>query len=765
MNKVTKVTVSALCSRWSLSVIGRRRNMSASTAKLLQYPALNSHRVDVVEKFQSAKHGTVEVRDPYRWLEDEEGKNTKEWIDAQVSLFDEYMAQNCAETSELLKKELTNRWMFERYSCPFKRGSRYYFYHNSGLQNQSVLYGKKSLDDEKYVVLDPNSWSADGTVALGTTAFSEDGKFMAYSQSKSGSDWNTIKVMNVEDLIDLPDLLDWVKFSSIAWLHSGDGFFYCRYPKPKKFEAAGGEDASKGTEVEKAANQMIFYHKLGTPQEDDVLIHRDPENPEWMFGVEVSDCGKYLIISVSESCEPANRVFYIDLESSKLEKDQSSFSIVKVIDSFEAEYSYITNEKTKFWFKTNLKAPNYKVISMTIEEGKEVERKDVIPHSESCLVNYVFCVNEDKLVVSLLRDVKEELRLYDLNGNHLETALEPSVLAVVGVSGRKNHSEIFIKVSSFVIPGMIYRMDLKESLKLKHNFLETRVNGLNSDEFVEKQVFVESKDGTKVPMFIVHRKNLVLNGQNPTLLYGYGGFNISLTPYFSVVRWSWVDIFDGVFAMANLRGGGEYGQEWHHSGTKLKKQNVFDDFHSCAEYLIKENYTCTPKLAVEGGSNGGLLIGACVNQRPDLYACGVAHVGVMDMLRFHRFTIGHAWCSDYGNADTNPEEFDALYAYSPVHNIQKVKSENAPVPSRFPAVLAATADHDDRVVPLHSLKYMATLQYELGESLPGPFLIRIEVKAGHGAGKPLTKTIQENAQILAFMGHITQSPAKSRSNI
>lgn len=703
----------------------------------------------IVDSYRSEKSGDdVIVSDPYRWMEDVESPRTVKWIDYQVGLFEGFMNSHCAEERNFLKKKLTERWNFERYSCPFKRGGAYYFFHNSGLQNQSVLYTQVVLDEEKEIMLDPNLLSEDGTVALGNIAFSEDGTHFAYSLARSGSDWNNIHIKNVSSKQDLPEILEWVKFSNIAWDHKNEGFFYCRYSPPKKFMNVTDTTFDRGTEVDVVENQMVYYHRLNSSQSDDVLVFKDSMHPKWMFGVEVTDCGKYLILSISESCEPVNRIYLIDITQC-IPNYHSQAEIYKLIDNFEAEYDYVTNEGTKFWFKTNLNAPNYRVICVDISSPSQENWIEVIPHSDAVLT-FVSCVDEDKLIVSSLQDVKEGLKIYSLEGSVLKEILEPSILTVSGLTGKKNQSEFFYKLTSFVQPGEIRRFDLKSFDSSV--FLQTKIDGLTPENFIVKQVFYSSKDGTRVPMFIVHPKDIEMNGENPVLLYGYGGFNISLTPSFSVSRWTFCDLFNGVLAIPNLRGGGEYGQRWHHGGTKLNKQNVFDDFIAAAEYVVSEKFTKAEKIAINGGSNGGLLVAACLNQRPDLYGCAISQVGVLDMLRFHKFTIGHAWCSDYGNAEENPNEFDALYAYSPLHNVNAAKA--------YPSVLITTADHDDRVVPLHSFKYAATLQHLVGSKdyQKNPLLIRIEVKAGHGAGKPLQKTIEEIADVYAFISYSLKAP-------
>ncbi|MDP8964132.1 MAG: prolyl oligopeptidase family serine peptidase, partial [Cyanobacteriota bacterium] len=658
-------------------------------------------------------HGT-KVADPYRWLEDPDSEETKAWVEAQNQVTFGYLAE--IPVREKIKQRLTQLWNYEKYGIPFKEGNRYFYFKNDGLQNQSVLYTLTSLDAEATVLLDPNTLSEDGTVALSSLSISEDGKLMAYGLSTSGSDWVEWKVRDVETSNDLSDHLKWVKFSGASWTHDGQGFFYSRYDEPN--EATKLEDINY--------YQKLYYHKLGTPQSEDILIYHRPDQKEWMFGAGVTEDGRYLIISVDQGTDPKNLVFYKDLT-------KPDSPVVELISEFEANFSFIDNDGDRFWFRTDLDSPRGRVIAIDTSNPPSHPLskggwQEVIPQADETLEGVGLLNNQ--FVADYLKDARSSIKIFDLDGAFVREVELPGIGSAGGFGGKRYDTETFYTFTSFTTPATIYRYDLvsgETTLFRKPNV------DFNPDEYETKQVFYSSKDGTQVPMFITHKKGLQLDGNNPTLLYGYGGFNVSLTPNFSVSRLVWMEM-GGVYALANLRGGGEYGEEWHQAGTKLNKQNVFDDFIAAAEWLIDNQYTQPAKLAIAGGSNGGLLVGACMTQRPDLFGAALPAVGVMDMLRFHKFTIGWAWCSDYGSPE-NPEEFKALYAYSPLHNLKPGTA--------YPATMITTADHDDRVVPAHSFKFAATLQEaHAGEK---PVLIRIETKAGHGAGKPTTKIIEELA--------------------
>jgi len=673
--------------------------------KTLVYPS--SQTVNQVDDY----HGTP-VTDPYRWLEDPDSEPTRAWIEAQNRLTFDYLEEIPARKQ--IKQRLSQLWDYEKYGVPFKQGNRYFYFKNDGLQNQSVLYTLSALDAAPEVLLDPNTLSEDGTVALSGLAMSEDGKRMAYGLSTSGSDWQEWHVREVETRQDLADQLQWIKFSGAAWTHDNQGFFYSRYDEPNK--ATKLEDTNYF--------QKLFYHRIGTSQSEDVLIYHRPNEKEWGFDGHVTEDGQYLIISVWRGSDRKNLVFYQDLTA-------EAAPIVELIDQFEADYSFIGNDGPVFWFRTDLDAPRGRVISIDI---KDRTVQEIIPQAAETLDDVSLLHNQ--FVVAYLKDASTQIQIFDLNGDLVQEVPLPGIGSVSGFNGKRYDSETFYGFTSFTTPTTIYRYDLVKGESTV--FRQPQVD-FDSEDYQTEQVFYPSKDGTRVPMFITYKKGLELNGQNPTYLYGYGGFNISLTPTFSVSNLVWMEL-GGIYAVPNLRGGGEYGEAWHQAGTKLNKQNVFDDFIAAAEWLIDHQYTSPAKLAIGGGSNGGLLVGACMTQRPDLFAAALPAVGVMDMLRFQKFTIGWAWVPDYGSSD-DPEEFKALYAYSPLHNLKPSTT--------YPATLITTADHDDRVVPAHSFKFAAALQ--AAHSGSAPVLIRIETKAGHGAGKPTAKVIDEVGDRWAFL--------------
>ncbi|MDX2213533.1 MAG: prolyl oligopeptidase family serine peptidase [Oculatellaceae cyanobacterium bins.114] len=659
-------------------------------------------------------HGTS-VADPYRWLEDPDSDESKTWIEAQNQVTFSYL--NSLPARDRLKERLTALWDYEKYGTPFKQGDRYFYFKNDGLQNQSVLYTLPSLEAEPTVLLDPNTLSEDGTVALSGLAISENGNLLAYGISRSGSDWVEWNVRDIATGKDLPDHIQWVKFSGASWTHDHQGFFYSRYDEP-----------NSDTKLEDINYfQKLYYHRLGTPQTEDVLIYERPDEKEWMFGADVTEDGRYLIIDIRRGTDPRNLVFWKDLS-------QPDAPVVELINTFEASYSLIGSEGATFWFQTDLDAPRGRVMAIDIANCDRAHWQEVIPQAEETLEG-VSLLNQ-QLVAQYLKDAHAQVKIFDLNGGFVREVALPGLGSVGGFGGKPDDTETFYSFTSFTTPTTIYRYNLTTGESTL--FRQPQVP-FDPKDYESKQVFYPSKDGTRVPMFITHKRGLTLDGNNPTYLYGYGGFNISLTPSFSPSNLVWLEM-GGVFAVPNLRGGGEYGEEWHQAGTKLNKQNVFDDFISAAEWLIANGYTSSKKLAIAGGSNGGLLVGACMTQRPDLFAAALPAVGVLDMLRFHKFTIGWAWCSDYGSPD-NPEEFKALYAYSPLHNLKPG--------THYPATLITTADHDDRVVPAHSFKFAAALQ--AAHQGDNPVLIRIETKAGHGAGKPTAKLIEENADKWAFL--------------
>lgn len=677
-------------------------------AQRIEYP--EARRGDVVDTY----HGT-EIADPYRWLEDTDSDETRKWVQQQNEITSRFFERISVRNS--IQARLTELWNYPRYGAPYKRGGRYFFEKNDGLQNQSVVYVQDDLDAEPRVLIDPNQFSADGTVALSGFYVSQDGRRAVYSISSSGSDWRTFKVLDVDTGKDLEDELHWIKFSGAAWDGDGEGFFYARYNEPE--EGAAYEQVN--------LNQKVFYHRLGTPQEEDVLVYERPDMPEMGFGTEVTDDGRYLILSVWQGTDRRNRLYYKDLQHPEA-------GVVRLLDDFDAAYNLVGNTGSTFYLLTDLDAPNMRLVAVDIKNPERSNWETLIPESENVLQS-VSIVN-NQFVVSALSDVKSRLTIHDLDGTLQKEIELPAIGSAYPSVGERDDEEMFYTFTSFTYPSTIYRYDFKTGVS--EVFRKSEVS-FDPRVFVTKQVFYRSKDGTRVPMFIVHKKGIELDGQNPTYLYGYGGFNVSLTPSFSVSNLIWLEQ-GGVYAMPNFRGGGEYGEAWHQAGMLYKKQHVFDDFIAAAEYLIEEGYTSTPKLAIGGGSNGGLLVGACLNQRPDLFGAALPAVGVMDMLRFHRFTIGWAWVSEYGSSD-DPDQFNTLYAYSPLHNIKPGTA--------YPPVLITTADHDDRVVPGHSFKYAAALQ--AAQTGDAPVLIRIETKAGHGAGKPTTKIIEEQADKWAFL--------------
>jgi prolyl oligopeptidase len=679
-----------------------------TSEKQLTYPSsLKSDRVDDY-------HGII-VADPYRFLEDPDSEETKAWVEAQNKVSFGYL--NEIPAREKIKQRLTKLWDYEKYSIPFQEGENYFYFKNDGLQNQSVLYTLKSLDGEPKVLLDPNKLSEDGTVALSGLSISEDGKLLAYGLSSSGSDWQEWKVRDVETTEDLSDHLKWIKFSGASWTNDNQGFFYSRYDEPN--EKTKLEDVNY--------YQKLFYHKLGTSQTEDTLIYQRPDQKEWGFGGGVTEDGHYLVISVWLGTDSKNLFFYKDLTNQNAE-------VVELIKEFEANYSFIDNDDTVFYFRTDLDAPRAKVIAIDSKNPEKSAWQEIIPEAVETLESVGILNNQ--FVADYLKDAHSQVKIFDLNGTFVREVELPGLGSVGGFNGKRHDTETFYSFTSYTTPPTIYRYDIVSGKS--QVFRQAKVD-FNPADYETKQVFYHSKDNTQVPMFITHKKGIKLDGNNPTYLYAYGGFNISITPSFSVSSLVWLEM-GGVYAVPNLRGGGEYGEEWHQGGMKLKKQNVFDDFIAAAEWLIGNGYTKSDKLAIAGGSNGGLLVGACMTQRPDLFGAALPAVGVMDMLRFHKFTIGWAWVAEYGSPD-NLEEFKALYAYSPLHNLKPGTA--------YPATMITTADHDDRVVPAHSFKFAAALQAaHTGEN---PVLIRIETKAGHGAGKPTAKIIEEAADKWAFL--------------
>ena len=657
-------------------------------------------------------HG-VSVPDPYRWLEDIDSEQTRAWVQAQQKVTNAYLEG--VEAREAIKTRLTALWNYERWGVPRKRGERYVVTRNDGLQNQAVLYTLDSLDAEPKLLLDPNTLSKDGTVALAGRVFSEDGSKMAWGTSASGSDWEVWRVRDVATGKDLPDKLEWIKFRHPTFTKDGKGLYYGRYDVPE-----GGDELEQVND-----NHKIYFHKLGDPQSRDRLVYARPDQPKWGFSPKVTDDGRYLVITVSLGTDPKRNIFYLDLKKKRAKP-------VELLTGFKAQYEFIGSDGPKFWLRTNKDAPRGRLVEVDVRKGPE--HKELIGQREETL-RQVDVVG-DRFSALYLDNAHAKVSVFDLSGKHERDVDLPGIGTVRGFHGKRPDAETFFSFESFATPTTVFRADVKTGTVQPFKTPQVR---FDPKDFEVKQVFVASKDGTKIPMFIAHKKGIELDKSNPTYLYGYGGFNIPLTPRFSVPDLVWMEM-GGVYAMPNLRGGGEFGEDWHKAGTKLDKQNVFDDFIAAAQWLIAKGYASSEKLAIGGRSNGGLLVGATMTQRPDLFAAALPGVGVMDMLRFNKFTIGWAWESDYGSPQ-NPAEFAALHAYSPYHNLQEGTA--------YPATMVYTADHDDRVVPAHSYKFAAQLQF--AHEGDDPVLIRIDTKAGHGKGKPTAKKIEEWTDLWGFL--------------
>jgi prolyl oligopeptidase len=681
----------------------------AQTSAPLVYP--QTRRGDQVDDY----HG-VKVADPYRWLEDTDSAETHAWVEAEDKLTFDYLDK--IPYRQAIHQRLSKLWNYERFTAPQQEGGRYFFDHNNGLQNQNVLLVAESLKAEPRLLLDPNLLSSDGTVAVADTAVSDDGKLMAYGLATSGSDWNEWHVRDVDTGKDLPDVIKWVKFSSASWSKDGKGFYYSRYAEPS---GASLRDTNYF--------QKLYYHRLSTAQSEDKLIYERPDNKELGFAGTVSDDGHYLIIQVWQGTSPKNRLYYKDLT-------RPDSQVVKLLDDYDAQYVFVDNDGPVFWVQTDLDAPRGRLLAIDTRHPERANWKTVVPQSPDKL-EFASVIN-NSFLLGYLKDARTEVRVHDLSGTFLRNVDLPGIGTAIGFTGKRKDKETFYAFTSFISPTTIYRYDAQAGKS--EIFRQPKVD-FDASPYETRQVFYHSKDGTRVPMFLTYKKGIKLDGQNPTLLYAYGGFDISLTPGFSVPNVVWLEM-GGIYAQPNLRGGGEYGEEWHQGGMKLNKQNVFDDFIAAAQWLIDNQYTSTSQLAIRGISNGGLLIGACLTQRPELFGVALPEVGVMDMLRFHKFTIGWAWTSDYGSSD-DPTEFKTIYAYSPLHNLKPG--------AKYPPTLIATSDHDDRVVPGHSFKFAATMQAD--QAGPAPVLIRIETKAGHGAGKSITQLIDETADTWAFVAH------------
>lgn len=669
----------------------------------LHYP--ETRKVDTVTDYFGTK-----IADPYRWLEDDRSAETAEWVKKENAVTYDYLGK--IPFRDKIKKRLGEIWNFEKQSSPYKKGKYYFFSRNDGIQNQAVMYYKEGMNGETKMLLDPNTFSKDGTVALSGTSISKDAKYMAYGLSKAGSDWNEWYVMEIATGKKLEDHIQWMKFSGVSW--DENGFYYSRFDAPKGSELSGKNEFNK-----------LYYHKLGDTQEQDKLIYEDKAHPSWGFYGGVTDDGRYLILSITESTS-GNALKVKDLR-------KADARFVDIVTNFDNDYNVVDNDEDHLIILTNKNASRYQLVGVSINDPKPESWKKIIPETKDLLEGV--SVSGDKLIVKYLKDVSNRLYVYDMAGKMLREIGLEGLGTVNDLSSDKKDSLVFYDVVNFTSPGTIYKYNIltgKTAL-----YFKTKID-FNSDELETKEVFFPSKDGTKIHMFLTMKKGTKLDGNNPCFLFGYGGFNISYTPEFRIDRSVFLEN-GGIYAVANLRGGGEYGEEWHKAGTLCNKQNVFDDFIAAAEYLIKEKYTCHDKLAMHGRSNGGLLAGAILTQRPDLAKVMLPQVGVLDMLRYHKFTIGWSWASDYGTSD-NKEQFDCLIKYSPLHNVKETE---------YPATLIITGDHDDRVVPAHSFKFAATLQEK--QKGKEPVLVRIDSNGGHGSGKPTAQQIEEYGDIWAFV--------------
>lgn len=667
-------------------------------------------------------HGT-DVPDPYRWLEDTESERTATWVEAENKVTRKYL--DSLPGREDLNRRLTELWNYERFGAPVEYGGKYFYTRNDGLQDQSVLYVADGLDAERRVLLDPNKLSEDGTVALAGWTPSDDGKLLAYGLADGGSDWRTWKVRDVSTGEDLPDTVDWIKFSEAVWAPDASGFYYGRYDKPEEGKELLGTNKF----------QKLYFHKLGTDQEDDKLVYQREDEPNWGFSPEVTDDGRYLIISVWKGTEPVSQIFIKDLSDND--------SVVRpLLMGFDAEYVLVGSEKETLYFLTDLDAPRRRIVAVSADEAGDPANENAVKPKIREVVAETEDVLEsanllgDRFFAVYLKDARGLASIYNIDGKKERDLELPGVGSVGGFGGERDAKETLYSFTNYVTPPSIYRIDLNTD---EQSLWRRPDVAFESENYVTEQVFYNSKDGTRIPMIISYKRGTERNGKNATLLYAYGGFNISLTPSFSPAVAGWLDT-GGIYAVPNLRGGGEYGREWHEAGMLDRKQNVFDDFIAAAEYLIEEKYTSSSHLGIRGGSNGGLLVGAVMTQRPDLFGACLPAVGVMDMLRFHEFTIGWAWVSEYGSS-AYPDQFKNLLSYSPLHNLKPGVC--------YPPTLVTTADRDDRVVPGHSFKFAARLQEV--QACDNPVLIRIETRAGHGAGTPVSKSIDEYTDLWSFL--------------
>ena len=700
----------SLAALMSLAACGAKEAQTGVAPDTIDYP-----ETAVVDHMDSY-HGT-EIADPYRWLEEDvrESERVKDWVEAQNAVTFGYLED--IPERDLIAERMRELWNYERFGRPGKEGDRYYYSYNNGLQNQDVIYVQDALDVEPTLLIDPNEWSEDGTVALASYFPSPDGRHVAYLVQDGGSDWRIAKVIEVDSGEQLGDELEWLKFTGLSWAADGSGFYYSRYP------ATSDEEKFQALNM----NQAVYFHRIGSSQSEDTLVYSNADNPEWGYSASVSDDGRHLVITVWKGTDDRYQIVHQDLADPDAEP-------VMIIEGFDYDYSLVGSIGDELYFRTNRDAPKNRLIAIDVNQADPDAWREIIPEAEDVL-DGVSLVG-GKIIADYMQDAQTLVKIFDLEGQQTGTVDLPGIGTAAGFAGKFDDPETFFSYTSFDTPTTVNRLDVETGAVTV--FRKPDV-AFNPDDYIVKQVFYSSKDGTRVPMFIAHRRDVEPDGNTPTMLYGYGGFNISLTPSFSVTRLAWMDM-GGIYAVANLRGGGEYGKAWHKAGTRLNKQNVFDDFIAAGEYLVDEGYTSPSRLAIFGGSNGGLLVGAVTNQRPDLFGAAIPAVGVMDMLRFQEFTAGRFWVDDYGSSD-DPAEFAALSRYSPYHNI----AEGA----EYPAVLVTTADTDDRVVPGHSFKYAARLQAAQGGE--APVLIRIETRAGHGAGTPTEMIIDDYADRWAFL--------------
>ncbi|WP_438483390.1 prolyl oligopeptidase family serine peptidase [Oleiharenicola lentus] len=710
-----------------------RLSLVAATAPMLALAAVNypvSKTVEHVDDYHGNK-----VADPYRWLEELDSADTKAWVASQNALTDS-IVDGLPERA-LVRERLTQLWNYSRTGLPFKEANWYFYTKNDGLQNQSPLYVQDGISGTPRVLIDPNTLSTDGTVAVALTSPSPDGKWLGYGLATGGSDWRELKLRDVATGEDGSDHVKWAKFTGMSWTHDSKGFFYSRYPEP-----AGGDSKV----FSKLANRKIYYHRVGTAQGEDKLVFEMPEQPAWSFGGGVSSDGRYLVISVSQPGKLGNSVYYLDLVDAQ--KPSLEGKVVKLVDQFVNSYGFIGNIGTDFYFTTDESAARNRIVALNIAQPA-AKAKTVVAESKDTIEGAR--ISAGNFIVTYLHDVVNRVAVFQLDGKPAGEIPLPGLGAVAGVSGKFKDPEVFVAYSSFLAPGTIMRHNLQTNISEVFN--ETKI-AFPASGYEVQQVFFPSKDGTKIPMFLVHKKGLKLDGTAPTWLYGYGGFNVVMKPQFAVPPLVWIER-GGVYAMVNLRGGGEYGEEWHKAGTKERKQNVYDDYIGAADWLVAQKYTQHAKIVLDGRSNGGLLLGAVLNQRPDLAGAAVPAVGVMDMLRYHKFTVGAGWASDFGNSDTL-DAFKYLVAYSPLHTVKQG--------AKYPAVLVTTGDHDDRVFPAHSYKYTAEMQAKVSPE-SGPILIHIEANAGHGGSSgttPVSKTIEDWAYRMGFGAHYTGWSAEKK---